>query len=343
MKAASVWKDQFAGRITRNVFNWRSYLLNIPRALADQLPVLLLAPILTVRPVASARLREEMPRDSLENLLPAILCAIAVCFFGLLLVPGVLPRYVLPLGVPFCLLIAERLHAFPASHFAPLLRRWHRANGIAAALLMLLALVAPLVGSIELRRFALERRIAGIDWPLAGWIAITSTLVIAMCARLLARRSQHLVPLQCVLATATLYAGGSILFATAAVPWMRARERVRPLAAQIDATIAHAATTEAAPGHSRKTELVLFDPGWWPAIFYLRTPYRYAANLKDIPRDAEWVITRAEDAKERAEQLEKFARKRPELETVRAFVGENGDEFLLLRRRAAILESAVRK
>jgi hypothetical protein len=55
------------------------------------------------------------------------------------------------------------------------------------------------------------------------------------------------------------------------------------------------------------------------------------------------VITRAEDAKERAEQLEKFARKRPELETVRAFVGENGDEFLLLRRRAAILESAVRK
>ena len=32
--------------------------------------------------------------------------AVAVCFFTLLLVPGVLTRYVLPLGVPMALLLA---------------------------------------------------------------------------------------------------------------------------------------------------------------------------------------------------------------------------------------------
>jgi len=337
MKAAAVWKDQLAGRITGNVFNWRSYILNIPRALVDQLPVLLLAPVLANRFARAGALgaaRNDATAPALKDVVWPITCAVALCFFGMLLVPGVLPRYVLPLGVPLCVLIAARLHSAPPAAMQPVLRRWHLVNAGVAGVFILAALAAPIAGSVDVRRAIVERRIGGIDLAMAARIAFGSTLVLGVCALLIARRVRQLEPLSCAVASSALFASGSILFAAAAVPWLQAREKTRPLAAQIDATIA----TMAARG-PQPAGLVLFDPGWWPSIFYLRTPYRYAANVKDIPRDAAYVIVRAEDAKERRAQLEKFARRRPDLELVRGFPDGAGSEFLLLRRRALVFEN----
>jgi 4-amino-4-deoxy-L-arabinose transferase-like glycosyltransferase len=334
MKAAAVWKDQFAGRITGNVFHWRSYLLNIPRALADQLPALLLAPILANRFAPSRVLSRETKRGTLDDAAVDLLRAIAVCFFGMLLVPGVLPRYVLPLGVPVCLLIGARL--FPTRvELQPILRRWHLINGCAAVIFIMLAVIAPIAGSIDVGRFITERKLAGIDLAKAARIAFASSVVLGISALIIARRHQRLEPLPCALGSAALFVSSSLLFATAAVPWLGAREKSRPLAAEIDAAVAAGAP----PG--KRVELILFDPGWWPAIFYLRTPYRYAANVKDVPRDADYVVARAEDAKERREQLAKFAKRRPELEFVRGFTERSGegDEFLLLRRRGSIFEN----
>jgi 4-amino-4-deoxy-L-arabinose transferase-like glycosyltransferase len=338
LKAATVWRDQFAGRVTGNVFHWRSYLLNIPRALADELPVLLLAPVLAKRCAPLPKHSRGGAPATLDDVTPALLSALAICFFGMLLVPGVLPRYLLPLGVPLCMLVAARLsEGEGAAETGAMLCRWQFVNRALAVALIFIALLAPIMGSVDVGQWLVARKIGGIDLAAAAHIAIGSTMVIAICALVAARRIQRLTPVQCVLASGALLASASILFSTAARPWLRARETSRPLAAEIDATIA----ATAAPG--TQVRLILFDPGWWPSIFYLRTPYRYAANVKDIPRGAEFVIARAENAQERKEQLEKFARRRPDLELVRGFADpdgtEEGAEFLLLRGRGPIFEN----
>ena len=128
----------------------------------------------------------------------------------------------------------------------------------------------------------------------------------------------------------------TILYATAAMPWIKRGDDVRPVAAAIDAAIDASAGAERRETTGGTARLILFDPGWEPSIFYLRTRYAYAANVKDIPKDAEFVLARAKDNEERVEQLERFARKRPELELARAIPTRMGEELLLLRRREAI-------
>jgi 4-amino-4-deoxy-L-arabinose transferase-like glycosyltransferase len=106
--AAKVWRDQMANRVTENVFDWKSYLLNIPRGLGDQLPWLLFAPlVLTARATDVRRLA----------LVQGARLATGVCFVALLLIPGVLPRYVLPLTLPWAVLVAFALEGHSA-------RRW---------------------------------------------------------------------------------------------------------------------------------------------------------------------------------------------------------------------------
>lgn len=223
--AADVWKRQGLDRFTESDFNLKNYLTNIPRALGDQLPWLLLAFAWLrgtgVPPVRSGEHR----RDACVTLWP-----VAVCFIGVLFVPGTLPRYVLPLGAPIALLLAQRV----------------------------------------VRPMQVVRIGAGIG--------------VAM-----------------------------ILYALLVVPRLRARDDVRPVAAQIDAAIP--------PGE----ELIVHDPGYLPAIFYLRTPYRYAPRTEDIPEDARWVLARGGER-------EKLVEKRPDLRVVRAIAGKGRSEILLLQR-----------
>lgn len=99
-KASKVWKDQMANRVTENRFDWKSYATNVPRGVGDLLPWVLLAP-------AVWRSRKTDPECS-EQSLPTkpVLLASGAMFFALLLIPGILPRYVLPLGVPLALVLA---------------------------------------------------------------------------------------------------------------------------------------------------------------------------------------------------------------------------------------------
>ena len=61
------------------------------------------------------------------------------------------------------------------------------------------------------------------------------------------------------------------------------------------------------------------------AIFYMRTPIRYAPTAEAIPPDAEWLFARA---KER----DRLSEKRPEFVVAQALKGKRGEEFLLLQR-----------
>lgn len=349
-EAAAIWKRQGIDRFTDSEFNTKNYVLNIPRGLADQLPWLLLAPVLLAfrkrgHPERSERERveskepAELPATSPDvsrgsstalrsarndsdgdyRFFNGALFAVAVCFCAVLLVPGALPRYVLPLGVPFALLLAMALQKSPEN--GRTLRHWHRVNVALGGLLIVVAVAAPLFASARLDAPDFRSALAGMSLPLALRGALVASLSIAICAFIVARRPVALRPVQLAISSGALLGVGSILYATAAVRWINRADDLRPLAAQIDAAIP--------PGK----RLVLYDPGYMPAIFYLRTPHQYAPYLEDIPADAEFVLARGQAAK-------KFAEKRPDLVVKQNFSRKSQQQFLLLQQREPISKDA---
>ena len=230
--AVQVWKHQGLDRFTDTDAVSGSYFLNLPRGLMDQLPWLLFAPA-----VFAAPRRDD---DRAGALVRGVLLATTICFVIVLLVPGVLPRYVLPLTIPWSVLVA----------------------------------------------FALTERGRRVVFIAASVLAIAS-----------------------------------ILYGAVGIPFINRHDDIRPVAAQIDAAAPAGAT------------LILYDPGYLPEIFYLRSSYRYAPYLEDIPAGAEFVLARGAARK-------KFETKRPDLVVTRTFKSKLAGELLLLQPRTAVPEDA---
>ena len=85
-----------------------------------------------------------------------------VCFFGLLLIPSILPRYTLPLLVPFSLLLATAVADPRLVPQKVALRAWWRANHLLAILLLAAACAAPVAVVNGQRREFLEIRRASM-------------------------------------------------------------------------------------------------------------------------------------------------------------------------------------
>jgi len=312
-KAGKVWKDQLANRVTENVFNWQSYALNLPRGATDALPWLLFAPVVLRASRRTVRGDQEGD-DRLLALQKGALLATSVCFFAMLLIPGVLPRYALPLGVPWAMLVALALQTTPARGA---LAKWGRVVRLAAWMLAAIAITAPVFAGLAIRHTIQS----GFDWQRAITAAVAASVALLIVSAIHARREIAATATPLAIATALLLSAAALIYATAAVPWISRSERVRELAAAIDA---------AAP---RPAPLVLFDPGFEPAIFYLRSDYTYALEVDEIPSDAQAVLARGS-------QRKKLAEKRPELIVARTFRTRSDRELLLLQRRAAPLEDA---
>ena len=316
---------------------------NIPRALADQLPWVLLAPLLFAalrRKVAPtfgrpAGERGEAksedggashlsllapPPTEIHLALRGTAWAVAVAFFAVLLIPGTLPRYVLPLGAPIALLLAWAIEAAPLGDRG--LARWHRANAWLAALLMALALLAPIAAGVPVDALDAGAALRSFDFGAAFRAGLVSAVVLAICAVFLARRALATPPLLAG-ASAALMGAGTLLYAAAAIPWINSRDDLRPLARAIDSAV------------PAGKPLFLYDPGYMAAIFYLRTPVRYAPTTEAIPPDAEWLLARA---KER----DRLAEKRPEFIVAQALKGKLGEEFLLLQRHGEVQKLPAR-
>lgn len=107
---AQVWGAQFAGRLTGK-FDFLGWITNIPRGLMNFLPWILLAPLFW-----KVKIEEDR---RLRILFTSARGVSVACFFGLLILPGILPRYTLPVMVPLAFVFAEAVqHTFP-SRFAP--------------------------------------------------------------------------------------------------------------------------------------------------------------------------------------------------------------------------------
>ncbi len=308
-EAARIWQGQSVGRVTGQ-FDWSGWITNLPRALLDQLPWLLFAPLLWRRALPSLG---ERPWQMFRGARLGVMLG----FFGLLLVPGALPRYTLPLLAPFACLLAFALGDFRLPSPALALRCWWRGNTILAILLLPLAIAGPIALAMADRRHLLTVRpdlpadfAAYVSWSLLGSAA---AMVIALAALLGRRRLARPVLLA---ATSTALLGAAmILYASAAVPFINRADKLRPIAYAIDETVP--------PGQT----LCVYDPDFQPVLFYLRTPIVYAPIMERIPTAAQWVLTRQE-------KLKKLKRDRPEFEPIRQFPEGKPPQLILLQRRA---------
>jgi len=106
--ANKVWRDQVVNRVTEDRSDWASYASNLPRGMIDLLPWVLFAPVVVKR--VRRRPEEPAPDDETQaSWVRPVLWACVAMYVGLLLVKGVLPRYVLPLEVPLALVVATAL------------------------------------------------------------------------------------------------------------------------------------------------------------------------------------------------------------------------------------------
>ena len=302
--AAQVWKRQGIDRFTEAEITAGGYALNVPRALADQLPWLLLAPVLVLRLRRSGTV-SNAGQDGPATILPRLVSVAAVTALVLLLIPGTLPRYILPLGVVFALAFAWAVEGRGLA-----LRRWLLVNRFVAGFVLLGALAAPLVAGYPLESGG------RYDVSAAVRAGAAATLAVAVCALIFARRAQSLTLAWLAGASAALLGAVMLLYAGAAIRWINRQDDLRPLAAQIDAALPPSAT------------VTLYDPGYQAWIFYLRSPIRYATSLEAIPQDAAAVIARGGEKTRR-----KFAADRPDLAVAQSFRGKTGAEFLLLLPR----------
>ncbi len=299
---AQKWQEQFIDRVTEK-FDFKGWITNIPRGLCDHLPWVLLAPALWRR-----GLEKLGPR--MTGVFCGVRMGVVVGFFGLLLIPGVLPRYVLPLSAPFALLLALALADDRLDPLPKLLRPWWRANQALAILLLIVACAAPVAYAIGKRREYLATRVGEFQWPIVG-----SAVAIALCLAIYLGRWKMARPALIATASAGVITAAMCIFASSGVPFYNRSDVLRAQANVINQSVPVGKT------------LVLCDPEYQPVIFYLQPPCVYALTMEEIPANAEWVLVRAD-------KREKIQRLHPELALKHEFAAGKLQQLALLYRKS---------
>jgi 4-amino-4-deoxy-L-arabinose transferase-like glycosyltransferase len=270
--AGQVWKRQFVERVTGAEMDWVKWLLNIPNGLANHLPWVLLAPLLWWRGATDGL------HDRTAMLVRGARWAVGICFIGLLLIPGVLPRYVQPLVAPFSLLLAIVAWECPQRF-----RQWWRWMLFTFTIVVFAgALAAPFVVAAAVTRGAEAMN------PLVAGLCVLLVFFAALLLLSLRRRLHETLHLG--LWTGLIIAMAILLYATCAVPWMRLKEDIRPFARRIDAAL--------------PTDIPLVAYGlddYAPllgTLFYLKeTPFTYAPDADAAPDGDHFYLVRGRDMK----------------------------------------------
>jgi 4-amino-4-deoxy-L-arabinose transferase-like glycosyltransferase len=269
-EAGQVWKRQFVERVTGAEMDWVKWLLNIPNGLGNHLPWVLFVPLLW----RDAALQGLHPRGA--ALMRGGRCAVAICFVVLLLIPGVLPRYVQPLAVPFSLLLAVAIWDPPQW----VLDWWRKGAMTLTIILFIGAISAPFVVAEAVTRggTAANPLVAGL-----GVLFVFCGALMLISLRKRVRESVHLG-----IWTGAIAAMAMLLYATAAVPWMHLKEDIRPFAQRID---------KAAPDGVTLFAYSLEDYAPLLAtLFYLQeTPIAYAPDPDHAPQGRQLYLVRGKD------------------------------------------------
>lgn len=146
---ASVWSQQFTGRVSGDDFKLGDWLLNIPRGIAYLLPWVALLPF-----ARFALLENEEERKTCR----ALSLGVAIPFVLVNLMPGALPRYTMPLLAPAIWLLAIFIREHALLWPKPLRKviTWTVVAITAAMLIYSLALIPLLQRREKVRPIAAE-------------------------------------------------------------------------------------------------------------------------------------------------------------------------------------------
>ena len=194
------WSEQAAVALHGDEGRSEDWLLNFPRGFAYLLPWILLLPFIRLSKIADPLQRNVAYGLAWGSIIPFVI---------VLLIPGTLPRYILPLEAPFCWII-----------------------GIAVA------------------NEAFQWSIRGIRVPRA---LIFSFIAIGVIAAM-------------------------IIFPLRSVTYLKRHERIKPIAAQINALL---------PSDQR---LYAIDPDFQPYLFYVRAAITYLIALDELPANAHYFV-----------------------------------------------------
>ena len=244
--AVSTWSSQYAERLDWGDYRAGNTLINIGRALLNFLPWLLLVPF------GRNHRSEDRP------LLAGLEWGAAITFILVMLLPGALPRYTLPLAVPVAILAAYRFREHPK--LVPLVVRVVFAGLILIVLASFSLLVAPggreyvipgamlALGAAIWLHFEDTPRIRTLNWTL-GAVGVSAMLL--YCGKIL--------------------------------PELRQRESLRPEAAEIESLT---------PGGKVIYAVGLDTPH---VLFYLQTPHRVEPGIDAVPAGAEYLLVGREE------------------------------------------------
>src|SRR5437868_11375216 len=176
------------------------WLLNFPRGFAYLLPWVLLLPFIRLSKITDPLQRNVAYGLAWGSIIPFVI---------VLLTPGTLPRYILPLEAPFCWTVGSAV-----------------ANG-------------------------------GSQWSIKG-IRVSQGLIFSFVA--------------------IGIVAAMIIFPLRSVTYLKRHERIKPIAAEINALL---------PSAQR---LYAIDPDFQPYLFYVRAPITYLTTLDELPADAHYFL-----------------------------------------------------
>ncbi len=260
-EASATWSEQFIGRVTGGNFDFGRWIVTIPRALSDYLPWVVFAPLMWAS------------QDSLQNasgaakIFRGIRFALVPCFFGLLVIPGILPRYVLPLIVPFALALAFSLRDLPPGFRA--MNAWRKTINFLIALAAMAALAIPFMAGFSALNVIVSALLIGITF-LLRYVPTTSAVLLTI-------------------RTGVFMGMIMAIYAVAAVPRIVAEDDIRPTGAAINDAIGDSPA------------LYVQQGDLFPALVYVRFPVRYFEDFDEIPTEAQRVLLR----KKKIEKLRK--------------------------------------
>jgi 4-amino-4-deoxy-L-arabinose transferase-like glycosyltransferase len=269
---AETVQRQAIERFTGAEFEVGKWFMNIPNGLANHLPWVLFVPLLW-RQEATAGLHERT-----AALVRGGRWAVVGTFVVLLLIPGVLPRYVQPLAAPLSVLLAAAVYECPRRY-----RHWWRYSAFGlTALVFLAAVSAPFVVAAAVNRGG------DVLNPAVAGLVVLFVFSGALLLMALRRRLHETVHLG--LWTGLIVCMGMILYATCAVPWIRQHEDIRPFAERID---------DAVPEGQALVAYGLDDfAPLLATLFYIeKTPIIYAPEAKAAPQGEHFFLVRGKDRK----------------------------------------------
>lgn len=265
LNTEAVWASQMQQRIGGGDRSFFNLGMNFLSALANGLPWILFAPLWwNHRVLAGLDERRRM-------LVCAARWPITIGFAALIFIPGVLPRYTLPLYPAAALLLGLVM-----AEIGPVPQKcWQWVNRGFLGIVLVGAVFAPWL----------------LHAPHREWLEIAPAILFVAFGGWAGKRFQEEPAMRHAIGSALALVGAVGIYAAFILPKFATSNGFRLAGAQIDAAAPQAAT------------LHVVDPGYQPILFYVKRRCSFVPSARELPPGAEYVLMDKADRKKAKKQL----------------------------------------